>query len=404
MKDICPAIIGLGYVGLPIFTKLKNSFFTTGFDINSQRVQSLNKGIDINKEFTKKNLKLYNNSKITKNINNLKNSNFYIIAVPTPVDNKKIPNLNSIKQATKIVGKCLKPGDIVFLESTVYPSTTENICVPILEKISNLKYQKDFYVGYSSERINPGDTEHTIEKINKVISTTCKKKQIKKRILYLYKKISKKIVFSKSIKDAETSKVIENIQRDLNIALMNEIYIICEKLNLNFDEVKRLALSKWNFHNYSPGLVGGHCLPVDPYYLSYVSKKNKYISKVILSGRKLNNEMENYIKNKIIKKTSLNKKSKVLIYGITYKPNVNDLRNSLNLNIYLKLKKKFKNKVDCFDNIIDENTAKKFQIKRKLEKSDYDYVVILVAHKNYKKIIKKITLQNKKLKIFNIWK
>ena len=273
MKKIYPCVVGLGYVGLPLFVRLKNKFSTIGFDINKDRVGYLLKKQDQNKEFSKNDLILKNNSVITNNVKNIKKANFFIVTVPTPVNQKFEPDLKFLKDAVTIIGKNLKKDDIIFIESTIYPSVTQNFCIPILERESKLKINKDFIIGYSSERINPGDKKHSVENINKVVAIETNNKKILKKVKTVYKIISKKIILSKFIKEAETSKVIENIQRDLNIALMNEIFLICEKLKINFNEVKKLALTKWNFHNYSPGLVGGHCLPVDPYYLAYIAKK-----------------------------------------------------------------------------------------------------------------------------------
>ena len=323
MTKVYPCIIGLGYVGLPLFVRLKRNFQTIGFDTDSTRVKDLNKMIDKNGEYEEKELILNNKSTITNKSSLLKKSNFFIITVPTPVKKNLTPDLRHIKLASKIVGKNIKKNDIVFVESTIYPSVTQKICLRIIEKISGLKNKIDFNIGYSSERINPGDKIHSVEKIKKVVAIETKDKKILDKVILIYQKISKKIVLSRYIKEAETSKVIENIQRDLNIALMNEIYLICEKLNVNFKEVKRLALSKWNFHDYSPGLVGGHCLPVDPYYLAHIAKKKNYPSKVILSGREINNGMEKYITNKIIKITNINTQNKkTLLFGATYKSDV----------------------------------------------------------------------------------
>ena len=341
MNKIYPCIIGLGYVGLPIFVRLKKKFKTLGFDIDSNRIKSLSAKVDKNKEFKKKELSLDNKSIITDNSKFLKDSNFFIITVPTPVYKNYKPNLNPLVEASKLVGKNLNSGDIVFVESTIYPTVTKDICLPIIEKYSGLKNKIDFDIGYSSERINPGDKIHSIENIKKVVSIETDNKTILKKVVNIYKTIAKKIIISKHIKEAETSKVIENVQRDLNIALMNEIFMICERLNINFNEVKRLALTKWNFHNYSPGLVGGHCLPVDPYYLAHIAKKNKYSANIILSGRKVNNEMQNYIINKIIRLTKIKeKKKKIILFGASYKPNVADVRNSIPMEIWKKLKKK----------------------------------------------------------------
>ena len=403
MKRIYPCIVGLGYVGLPLFIRLKNKFSTIGFDIDKDRVSFLLKKHDKNKEFNKKDLILKNSSVITNDVEKIKKSNFFIITVPTPVNKKFEPDLNFLKEALTIVGKNLKKEDIIFIESTIYPSVTQNFCVPILEKESELKNNKDFIIGYSSERINPGDKKHSVENINKVVAIETNEKKILKKVKTVYKIISKKIILSKFIKEAETSKVIENIQRDLNIALMNEIFLICEKLKINFNEVKKLALTKWNFHNYSPGLVGGHCLPVDPYYLAHIAKKKNYPSDVILSGRKVNNSMKKYIIKKIIKLLKINRfNAKILLFGASYKPNVADSRNSIPLNVYKFLKKKYNKKIFCIDTFIDSGLAKDLRILNKVDKTKYDYFIPLVFHKNMNLIYKKALKNNKKIKFINL--
>ena len=403
MKKIYPCVVGLGYVGLPLFVRLKKKFCTIGYDTDKNRIKFLLKKKDKNKEFSKKDLILQNSSIITNNEKKIKDSNFYIVTVPTPITKKQEPDLKYLKSALTIIGKNLKQGDIVFIESTIYPSVTQSICIPILEKESRLKSNKDFIVGYSSERINPGDKKHSVENIKKVVAIETNKNNILYKVKAIYKTISKKIVLSKFIKEAETSKVIENVQRDLNIALMNEIFLICEKLKINFNEVKKLALTKWNFHNYSPGLVGGHCLPVDPYYLAYIAKKKNYPSNVILSGRKVNNNMKKYIIKKIfniLKKKNFN--CKILLFGATYKANVADSRNSISLNIYKFLKNKFHKKIFCIDTFIDPKLAKKYKILNKVDKTKYDYFIPLVSHTNMNFIYKKLYKNNKNLKLINL--
>ena len=266
MKKIFPSIIGLGYVGLPIFLRLKKRFQTIGFDINKSRIDSLSKKKDLNKEFSSNELKLEKNSFFTNDIIQLKESNFFIVTVPTPIYPDNTPDLRNLIDVSHILKKVLKKGDIVFFESTVYPGVTENICTPILEKGSKLQNNADFFVGYSPERINPGDKDHSIEKISKVVAIK-KEKHFQAKNIYKY--LAKNLILTENIQEAEASKVIENIQRDLNIGLMNEIYKVCSKSNINFSKVIKLASSKWNFINYKPGLVGGHCLPVDPYYFSW---------------------------------------------------------------------------------------------------------------------------------------
>ena len=404
MTKIYPCIVGLGYVGLPLFIRLKKKFCTIGFDTDNNRIKYLKKKIDKNGEYKKKDLILYNKSKITNKSLELKKANFYIITVPTPVKKNFIPDLKSLRLACKTVGENLKKNDIVFIESTIYPSVTQKVCLKILENFSGLKNKKDFNIGYSSERINPGDKIHSVEKIKKVVAIETSEKDILNRTFLVYKTIAKKLVISKFIREAETSKVIENIQRDLNIALMNEIYLICQKLEINFSEVKRLALSKWNFHNYSPGLVGGHCLPVDPYYLAHIAKLKNYPSKVILSGREINNGMEKYIINKILKITKIKfVNKKILLFGITYKSNVADIRNSISLRIWKKLKTKLKKKIDCVDSYVDKEIAKKLNVEANVMNTKYDYFIPLVKHKDFEQQFKKAKANNKEIKLINLW-
>ena len=393
MKKIFPGIIGLGYVGLPVFNSLKKKFEVVGFDINEKRVSSLNNQIDLNNEFTKKQLKLDNKSIITDDEKKLKKCNFFIVTVPTPIKKNYLPDLKYIKTAFKTISKYIKKDSIIFLESTVYPGTTEKLCKKIIKKKNNLK----FHIGYSSERINPGDKIHNINNINKVVSIKSNKNIIR-IVKKVYKNISKKIIFSENIKEAELSKLIENTQRDLNISLMNEIMILCHKSNLDFSEVIRLARSKWNFLNFSPGLVGGHCLPVDPYYLSYYANKSKYKTKVTLAGRSVNNYMEVHIFERIYKKVlkiKNYKEKKIIIAGITYKPNVADLRNSLSINIFKRLKRKLSNIV-AYDPTIESQLAKKLGIEINFQKiRKADIFIFLVNHDEFKNIYKYARKNNK---------
>jgi len=387
MKNIFPCVIGLGYVGLPVFISLKKKFDVVGFDVNKKRIKSLKNLIDTNKEFNRNDLKIQNKSFLTSNPEKIKNSNFYIVTVPTPIDNAKKPDLKYIKNAFSLISKTLKKGDIIFLESTVYPGTTEVFCKNILLKNKNLILESDFILGYSSERINPGDKKHNVQNIKKVVAIKTNKK-ILRIVKSIYSTISKKIIFSKKIREAELSKLIENTQRDLNISLMNEIMILCNKTNLDFNEVIKLAKTKWNFLKFEPGLVGGHCLPVDPYYLSDYASKSKYNTKVTLAGRAVNNSMKNFITNLIIKKIrEINKftQKKILVAGLTYKPNVSDLRNSLAIKIFLNIKKKFKN-ITGYDPVIDKLIAKKLKIKTTFNNvKNNDIIIYLVNHNSFKK-------------------
>ena len=396
MKKLVPCIIGLGYVGLPVFISLNKKFKVIGYDKDKTRVRNLKKFIDTNNEFNKKDFKLKKNSLITSNENNIKNANFYIVTVPTPIKKNKLPDLKYIKAAFDTISKYIKEDDIIFLESTVFPGTTENICKNIIQrKNKNIK----FHIGYSSERINPGDKIHNIRNICKVVSIK-NSKEIIHSVKRIYKCVSKKLVFTEKIKETELSKLIENTQRDLNIALMNEIMILCNKTNLDFNEVIRLAKTKWNFLNFNPGLVGGHCLPVDPYYLSYFANKFNFKTKVTLAGRNINNFMEKFILRKIVSKISKfnNLRKKIAVIGLTYKPNVADLRNSLAMNIFKSLKKKYIN-TRAYDPIIDTQIAKKLQIGvSSANIKNSDIFIFLVKHKksedifNYAKRNKKIII------------
>ena len=286
-------VIGLGYVGLPLALEFGKKTKVVGFDLNKERILELTEGKDRNSEVINTKTK---NIEFSYDETKLRNCNIFIVTVPTPVDNKNLPDLTSIKKACKIVGKYIKKNSIFILESTVYPGCTEKFCVPILERVSKLKFNKDFYCGYSPERINPGDNLHNFKNIVKITSGS--NDQISKKINNLYKSVFKNTHKTDSIIIAETAKVIENIQRDLNIALVNELSVILDKLNVDTKKVIEAAGTKWNFQKFYPGLVGGHCISVDPYYLTYVAKLNNYKPKVILAGRKINN----YMKFEVVKK------------------------------------------------------------------------------------------------------
>ena len=382
-----PCIIGLGYVGLPILLNLANKCFAYGYDINLERINNLRKGIDTFNEYKKKDFK---NKKI-KFLNKLKylsDCNLFIITVPTPVFKNKDPDLSHLRDVCKKLSTVIKNNDIIIFESTVYPGITNKFCIPLLESNNNLKEGKDFYVGYSPERVNPGDKKHTLKNINKILAYPHNYK--KKEILKFYSNLGKKIIFTKKIKEAETAKVIENIQRDVNIGLINEIYLSCKKMNINFTDVIKLASTKWNFIKFQPGLVGGHCLPVDPYYFAYISKKNKAMSKITLAGRSTNDSMQDYIYKKIINSIKKYKNKKILICGLTYKANVSDLRNSLAYNIYKKLKKN-NLKIVGYDPLIDSSLARKKGILTKEPKlQKFDIFIVLTNHNIIKKYLKKI--------------
>ena len=400
---IKPCVIGLGYVGLPALIKISKKFNAYGFDTDSKRIKELQKKNDFNQEFSKNDLLHLKADNLKNKSGEIRECNFFIVCVPTPIKKNKKPDLDPLISACKSLGKILKKDDTIIFESTVYPGATEDMCVPILEKNSKLRYKNnDFNVCYSPERINPGDKEHTIDKINKLIAIPNKKNQ--KNILAVYKYLSKKIFVSRSIKETETSKVIENIQRDLNIALMNEIYIFCEKLGLNFYNVLEQANTKWNFGKYLPGLVGGHCLPVDPYYFSHIAKKNNFKTIVTLAGRNTNEHMKNFIINLIKKKLIKNKidifTDKIIFTGLTYKKNVSDLRNSHALKIFEHFSKLGKN-VRGIDPFLDNIDNKKLiNLSQLYKDTKIKCIVLLVEHDSFKDMIKKI---NKKIHIINLF-
>ncbi len=333
------SVSGLGYVGLPVLVAFSKMEKVTGFDISTQRIEDLKKGHDKNNEVPKEDL-LSKNIVLSNNVEDIVDSNFHIVAVPTPVGKDNEPDLGPLISASKKIGSILKKGDIVVYESTVYPGVTEEVCIPILEKISSLTLGNDFKVGYSPERINPGDTEHTIENIIKVVSGS--DEDCLQAVANTYGKIVKAGVFkAASIKTAEAAKVIENTQRDLNIALINELALIFKKLDLDTNDVLEAANTKWNFLDFKPGLVGGHCIGVDPYYLTHKARQHGYEPQVILSGRRINDSMSHFISEQI--KTEIEvkgiKKCMVSILGITFKEDCPDMRNSKVIDIINDLKK-----------------------------------------------------------------
>jgi len=401
---IIPCIVGLGYVGLPALIKISKKFDAFGFDIDSERIKSLKKKCDSNKEFSKKDLNFLKTKNLKNKFQEIKKCNFFIVCVPTPIKKNKQPNLGPLILACKNLGRILKKEDIIVFESTVYPGVTEDVCIPILEKESLLQYKKkDFSVCYSPERINPGDKNHSIDKINKLIAIP--NKNVRKNVLNVYKNLSRKIFVSQKIKEAETSKVIENIQRDLNIALMNEVYIFCKKLNLDFYDVLKQAKTKWNFGSYLPGLVGGHCLPVDPYYFSYIAKKNKLKARVTLAGRSTNEYMKYFTISLIKKELKKNKinlfSDKIIFAGLSYKKNVSDLRNSQAFKIFEYFSKNNK-KVRATDPFLLNNKNQKIINSENIlnKEKNIKCIVLLVDHSYFKKILKKI---NKEVKIINLF-
>ncbi|GAB3825829.1 nucleotide sugar dehydrogenase [Pontibacter rugosus] len=385
-KEAKLAVIGLGYVGLPIALAFAKKIKVIGFDINSKRVELMRSNIDPSGELESAD---FDGADIefTDSLDVLREAQFFIVAVPTPIDEHAMPDLKPLLGASTTVGKVLKKGDYVVFESTVYPGCTEEDCVPVLERESGLKFMEDFKVGYSPERINPGDKEHTLAKIVKVVSG-CGKESAEQIAKVYELVIDAGVHRAATIKVAEAAKVIENTQRDLNIALMNELSIIFDKMNINTYEVLEAAGTKWNFLRFSPGLVGGHCIGVDPYYLTYKAKALGYDAKVILSGRSTNDNMGAYIANKLVKMMIKGGKNisqtKVLVMGATFKENVEDIRNSKVVDVIRELES-FGVKVEVVDPYANSEELQHeygFGLKEEAGK-DYDAVVVAVPHKPY---------------------
>ena len=400
------SIFGLGYVGLPLAIKLSNYFNVLGFDKNKQRIKELKNFLDKNSEVNSKELKK-TKLKYSTNIKDLKKSNIFIVTVPTPVTKSNQPDLKPLLEACKDIGKIISKGSTVVFESTVYPGVTEEICGPQIKKYSHLIPGKDFYLGYSPERMNPGDKNHSIDKIIKVISGDCNKTKLK--LKKIYGKInSGKIFIAKNIKTAEAAKVIENTQRDINVAFINEITKLFKKINISIFDVLKTAETKWNFLNFQPGFVGGHCIGVDPYYLSYLAKKKKTESNLILSGRKVNNNFPIFLAQYI--NQCITKKNKILVLGLTFKENVSDLRNTKVIDLIKSLKKKG-HKVFVNDECAHKNDVKKMNLNLTplFKKDKYDTIILAVAHDNYKKLNysffkKKLNKNGKIFDIKAIWK
>jgi len=378
-------IIGLGYVGLPLAVEFGKFRKVIGFDIDESRVESLRDGVDHTNETSEGELKLAVNLEITSDLKKLKSCKIYIITVPTPIDENNEPDLKILEAASELVGSILKEEDIVIYESTVYPGATEDFCVPILERQSKLKFNKDFFCGYSPERINPGDKLHRLSNIKKVISGSNEKTAIK--VNNLYKDIIDAGTFiAKSIKVAEAAKVIENTQRDVNIALINEFAMIFDKMGIDTQDVLDAASTKWNFINFKPGLVGGHCIGIDPYYLAYKSKEIGYCPKMILAGRNINEKMSNFVFQKV-ENLMKNKKievefSKILIFGFTFKENCPDVRNSKVFDL-LNHFKRANCEVDIYDPYANKSDTKKIfgiELHEKPLIGHYDAIIIAVPH------------------------
>ncbi|MDC0072384.1 Vi polysaccharide biosynthesis UDP-N-acetylglucosamine C-6 dehydrogenase TviB [Gammaproteobacteria bacterium] len=389
VKDIRIAVIGLGYVGLPLAVEFGKKYFTTGFDINRPRISALISGHDSTLEVDTAELESAVHLSYTTDVDKLKNCNIYIVTVPTPIDIHKRPDLSPLEKASETVGKVLSKGDIVIYESTVYPGATEEVCVPILEKHSGLTFNKNFYCGYSPERINPGDKEHRVTTIKKVTSGSTL--EIADKVDALYSSIITAGTHkASSIKVAEAAKVIENTQRDINIALINELALIFKRLGIDTEEVLNAAGSKWNFLPFRPGLVGGHCIGVDPYYLTHKAMKAGYYPEIILTGRKLNDSMGKYVANEIInlmtKKRIQVVDSNILVMGLTFKEDCPDIRNTRVVDVVQELKG-FHCNIDVYDPWIDkEESTRDYGITpvEQPEPGKYDAVIIAVAHHQFK--------------------
>ncbi len=386
-KENTLAVIGLGYVGLPIALSFARKIKVIGFDIHAHRLEMMRNNIDPSNELTRDDF-IDCDIEFTNDLNVLKKAKFFIVAVPTPVDSHNVPDLTAVLRASETVGKVIKKGDYVVYESTVYPGCTEEDCLPVIEKSSGLKAGIDFKYGYSPERINPGDKLHTLETIVKVVSGN--DAEALDQIAKVYHLVVKAGIHrASSVKVAEAAKIIENTQRDLNIALMNELSIIFDKMNINTFEVLEAAGTKWNFLKFFPGLVGGHCIGVDPYYLTYKSQQLGYNSRVILSGRTINDEMANHIAKKTVQaiiKSGVNvAQAKVLIMGCTFKENVSDIRNSKVADVYNELIA-YQVQVDVSDPRANSDEVKHeygFSLCEKIGTS-YDAVIATVGHNDYK--------------------
>jgi len=405
MNNYKIAIIGLGYVGLPLAIEFAKKYSTIGFDINNGRIDDLRNGIDNTNE-VKTNILKESKIKFTTNPHYISEANIYIITVPTPINEFKQPDLSFLKSASKTVGEYLKKGDIVIYESTVYPGCTEEDCVPILEIQSGLKFNRDFYCGYSPERINPGDRVNTLTKIIKVTSGSTP--EIAKVIDKLYLSIiTAGTHLAPSIRVAEASKAIENAQRDINISFVNELSLIFDKMNIDTHDVLDAAATKWNFLNFKPGLVGGHCISVDPYYLVHKSKSLGYDPEVILSGRKINDRMGKFVARKVIKllieQSCTVKGSDALILGITFKENCPDIRNTKVLDMFSELND-FGVNVDIYDpHAIQEEVKNEFNIQllTSIGTKKYHAIILAVSHDEFLNIDYKKLRHNKSI-IFDI--
>jgi len=384
------AVIGLGYVGLPLAAAFSEKYEVTGFDVNATRIEELKGGFDRTLELSAEQMKkaIENGMKFSLNLDDIKECNFFIVTVPTPIDKNKRPDLTPVIKATQSVAKVLKKGDIVVYESTVYPGVTEEICVPLLEQ-SGLKFNEDFFCGYSPERINPGDKEHTVTKIKKITSGSTP--EVADKVDEVYRSIITAGTHkAPTIKVAEAAKVIENTQRDINIAFMNELAMIFNKMNIDTNAVLQAAGTKWNFLNFRPGLVGGHCIGVDPYYLTHKAQELGFHPEMILAGRRINDNMGKYAADQVvklmIKRGVLINSARVLVLGLTFKENCPDIRNSRVIDVIEELRD-FGCSVDVYDPWADEAEVKReygLTPLKSFDEADYDCVVIAVAHDKFK--------------------
>ena len=384
------AVVGLGYVGLPLAAAFSEKYEVVGFDVNAKRIEELESGYDRTLELSNEQMKkaIDNGMKFSLNLDDIRSCNFFIVTVPTPIDKNKRPDLTPVVKATQSVAKVLKKGDIVVYESTVYPGVTEEICVPLLEE-SGLKFNKDFFCGYSPERINPGDKEHTVTKIKKITSGSMP--EVAEKVDEVYRSIITAGTHkAPTIKVAEAAKVIENTQRDINIAFMNELAMIFNKMNIDTNAVLQAAGTKWNFLNFRPGLVGGHCIGVDPYYLTHKAQELGFHPEMILAGRRINDNMGKYAADQVvklmIKRGVLINSARVLVLGLTFKENCPDIRNSRVIDVIEELRD-FGCSVDVYDPWADEAEVKReygITPLKSFDEADYDCVVIAVAHDKFK--------------------
>ena len=407
IKKMKISVVGLGYVGLPLAIEFAKKYKVVGFDINKERIRELKEGKDRTKEIKLEDLKkaLENGLDLSSCGQDIADANIYIVTVPTPINHKKEPDLSYLLDASKFIAQFLNKGDIVIYESTVYPGCTEEDCVPVLEKGSGLKYNKHFFCGYSPERISPGDKEHTLTKIIKVTSGSNKETAL--QVDKLYKSIIQAGThLAPSIKVAEASKSIENAQRDLNISFMNELAFIFDKMDIDTNDVLQAANTKWNFLSFRPGLVGGHCISVDPYYLTYKSQKLGYNPDVILSGRNVNDRMGRFVANKLVRlmvdrKIEV-KEAKILVLGITFKENCPDIRNTKIIDVYEELVSLGAN-VEVFDPVANKQEVKKelsIDLIDDYNKNRYSAILLAVAHNDFQAIDFNV-LKNEKTVIFD---